>query len=75
MVFAHPPTRALPALLLLLLTPVLLSAAGNGEVEARERYDLLQELKPETLTYTVVAGAVAAPDIPDDRRSVLGGYL
>ena len=75
LVFAHPPTRALPALLMLLLTPVLLSAAGNGEVEARERYDLLQELKPETLTYTVVAGAVAAPDIPDDRRSVLGGYL
>ncbi len=50
-------------------------SGGQSELEPRERYELLQELAPETLTYRVVPGAMVVSGIPDEERAVIGGYL
>jgi hypothetical protein len=72
------PKRARPfglAVSLLALLPVLVFSAGQAESEARERYELLEELAPDSLTYNVVPGAAVVSGIPDGQRAILGGYI
>jgi len=58
----------------LAIPPVFAGGAGELERE-RIRYEILQDLYRETETYRVVVAAVVAPGVPEERRTVLGGYL
>ncbi len=83
-IFSVVPARARvswPALVLAVLAgfvllPLPLRAAGTDESRLQqERYDLITELGITDDSYRVVPGTIIAPEIADNRRTALGGYL